>query len=103
MGVVATSGGEGNSVPFGRSKETHDLLNRNEAIFVSLDFETAGGEVGAVQLSAEISRLDLVQQQKRREGLADGPCVGTGDGPELDEEPADGAGIRHTPSNDMSA
>ena len=39
----------------------------------------------------------------KREGLAEGPCVGTGDSLEPEERLADGAGLRHGPSDGMSA
>ena len=71
-GVTARSGWEENGVPSVRSKEAHDLLNRNEAVFISLDLETAREEVGVVQLSAEISRLDLVQHQNEKGGACRG-------------------------------
>ena len=51
---------EGGDVPKGRSKLVHDLLNRSDAVFISFDLETAGEDVGIVQVSAEVFRLDLV-------------------------------------------
>ena len=38
----------------------------------------------------------------KREGLVEGPFVGTGDGLEPDEGPVDGAGMRHGPSDGIS-
>ena len=53
-------------MPSGRSKEAHGIFVRNEAVFISLDVETAGEEVGVVQLSAEISRLELVRHINKK-------------------------------------
>ena len=56
-------GEDGGDVPSGRSKGTHHLHNRNEAVFISFDIETAGEQVGIVQISAEIFCLDLVRNK----------------------------------------
>ena len=66
MGVEASFGGEEGVVPSGRSKEAHGIFVRNEAVFISLDVETAWEEVGVVQLSAEISRLELVRHINKK-------------------------------------
>ena len=46
-------------VPKGRSKETHKLHTKGEIVFVSFNIETAGEQVGIVQISGEVFRLDL--------------------------------------------
>ena len=53
----------GNAVPKRQSKETHELHKRGEIVFVSFDIETAGEQVGIIQISAEVFRLDLVQNK----------------------------------------
>ena len=53
----------GSEVPKGRSKETHELHNKGEAVFISFDIETAGEHVGIVQISAKVFRLDLVRNK----------------------------------------
>jgi hypothetical protein len=55
----------GSAVPKGRcsAKETHELHNKGETVFISFDIETAGEQVGIVQISAEVFRLDLVQNK----------------------------------------
>ena len=53
----------GSAVPEGRSKETHELHNKGEAFFVSFDIETAGEQVGFIQISAEVFRLNLVRNK----------------------------------------
>ena len=58
-GTTTTPPRGGGVVPSGRSKELHALLSTNDVVFISLDLETAGEEVGIVQLSAEIFRLDI--------------------------------------------
>ena len=61
----ATATGEvGNSVPKGRSKEAHELYNSGDFVFISFDVETGGEDVGVIQISAEIFRLDLVRNKK---------------------------------------
>lgn len=42
------------------------MFNRNEAVFVSLDVETAGEEVGVAQLSAEIFRLNCIPTKNKK-------------------------------------
>ena len=53
----------GSAVPEGQSKETHELHNKGEAFFVSFDIETAGEQVGFIQISAEVFRLNLVRNK----------------------------------------
>ena len=53
-------------VPKGRSKDTHELHNKGEAVFISFDIETAGEQVGIVQISAEVFRLDLVRNKNKQ-------------------------------------
>ena len=50
-------------MPKGRSKETHELHNKGEVVFISFDVETAGEQVGIVQISAEVFRLNLVRNK----------------------------------------
>ena len=76
-------------MPSGRSKEAHGIFVRNEAVFISLDVETAGEEVGVVQLSAEISRLGLVRhinkkgKQKGKENVGAGTATNIRRDPEV--------------------
>ena len=42
------------------------MFNRNEAVFVSLDVETAGEEVGVAQLLAEIFRLNRIPTKNKK-------------------------------------
>ena len=60
------SSDEVRGVPSGRSKEAHAIFNSGDFVFISLDVETAGEDVGVVQLSAEISRLELVRNIKTK-------------------------------------
>ena len=53
----------GSAVPKGRSKETHELHNKGDVVFISFDIETAGEQVGIVQISAEVFRLNLVRNK----------------------------------------
>ena len=63
---------EGYGVPSGQLKEAHDVLNRNEAVSISLNLKIARDEVGVIQLSAEMSRIDLVQHKKEKGGACRG-------------------------------
>ena len=65
QGAMPSSEG-GRGVPSGRSKEAHAIFNSGDFVFISLDVETAGEEVGVVHLSAEISRLELVRNVKTK-------------------------------------
>ena len=59
---------EGRGVPSGRSKEAHAIFHSGYFVFISLNVKTAGEDVGVVQLSAEIIRLELVSQcENKRE------------------------------------
>ena len=50
----------GGVIPSGRLTELHGLLSTKDVVFISLDLETAGEEIGIVQLLAEIFRMDIV-------------------------------------------
>ena len=54
----------GDSGPKGHSKEAHELYNSGDFVFVSFNLETGGEDVGVVQISAEIFRLDLIRNKK---------------------------------------
>ena len=59
-------GTAGTAVPSGRSKHAHELFNNKDIVFISFDLETAGEEVGVIQISAEIFCLDLVRNKKTK-------------------------------------
>ena len=50
-------------MPEGQSKETHELHNKGEAVFISFDIETAGEQVGIIQISVEVFRINLVRNK----------------------------------------
>ena len=55
-----------NSVSKGQSKEAHELYNSGDFVFMSFDLETGGEDVGVVQISAEMFRLDLIWNKKTK-------------------------------------
>lgn len=44
--------------------DAHDIIVNQKAVFLSLDVETGGELAGIIQLSAEISRIEIEQQGK---------------------------------------
>eukprot|EP00956_Cyclotella_meneghiniana_P038892 scaffold161728_cov66-Cyclotella_meneghiniana.AAC.1 len=44
--------------------DAHDIIVNQKAVFLSLDVETGGEMAGIIQLSAEISRIEIEQQGK---------------------------------------
>ena len=65
-------GWEGGGVPSGQTKDVQDLLNQSKAVFISLDLKTVGEEVTVIQLSVEMSRLNLVQHKNKKGGACRG-------------------------------
>ena len=49
------------------SKETHELHNKGEIVFISFDIETTGEQVEIIQVSAEAFRLDLVRNKNTQD------------------------------------
>ena len=54
LGMTLAPPRGGRRIPSGKSKEFHGLLTTNDVVFICLDLKTTGGEVGIVQLLAEI-------------------------------------------------
>ena len=64
--ALECEGTAGTDVPPGRSKHAHKLFNNKDIVFISFDIETAGAEVGVIQIFAVIFRLDLVRNKKTK-------------------------------------